>query len=104
MCEDRWKQSKGRSSRSVAQVLARSGPVQTNWSITASWDVETKMDRAEYSKWVTSQFVPEFKIVRADESHLTFSKVDDDVHSVECKLDLAEGRLHILAVFTASAD
>ena len=88
-----------------AQVLARSGPFQNNWSITASWDIETKMDRAEYSKWVTSQLAPEFQIVRADESQLTFSKrVDDDVHSVECKLDLAEGRLHILAVFTASPD
>ena len=32
-----------------AQVLARSGPVQSNLSITATWEIETKMDRGECS-------------------------------------------------------
>lgn len=88
-----------------AQVLARSGPVQSNWSVTATWDIETKMDRGEYSKWVTSQLVPEFKIVKADESQLTFSKhTDGDTHSIECKLALTNAKLHVLAVFSVSPD
>ena len=88
-----------------AQVLARSGPVQTSWSVTASWDIETTMGRAEYSKWVTSQFQPEFKVVRADESQLIFSKqADGDIHSVECKLAPVKEKLHILVVFSASPD
>lgn len=88
-----------------ARVLDRSRPVQSNWSITASWDIETKMDKAEYSKWVTSQLVPKFKIVKADESQLTFSKqADSDTDSVECKFSLTNEKLHIHAVFTASPD
>ena len=88
-----------------AQVLARSGPVQGKWSITATWDIETKMDRVEYSKWVTSQLVPEFKIVRVDESQLTFSKhTDGDTNSIECKLALTNAKLHILARFSVSPD
>lgn len=88
-----------------AQVLARSGPAHSNWSITVSWDVETNMDRAEYSKWVTSQLAPEFKIVRAGESQLTFSKhAEGDTDSVECDFSLSNGKLHIHAVFTASPD
>ena len=88
-----------------AQVLARSGPVQGNLSITATWDIETKMDRGEYSKWVTSQLVPEFKAVRADDSELTFSKTTDgDTNSIECKFALTNAKLHILATFSVSPD
>ena len=88
-----------------ARVLDRSGLVQSNWSITATWDLETKMHRSEYSKWVTSQLVPEFKIVRADDSQLIFSKqADGDTESVECKLSLTNEKLDIRAVFRASPD
>lgn len=88
-----------------AQVLARSGPAQSNWSITATWDIETKMDRVEYSKWVTSQLVPEFKVISVDESQLTFSKqTDGDTNSIECKLALTNAKLHVLARFSVSAD
>ena len=88
-----------------AQVLARSGPVQSNLSITATWDIETKMDIGEYSKWVTSQLLPEFKIVRADESQLSFSKTTDgDTNSIECKFALTNVKLHILALFKVSPD
>ena len=88
-----------------AQVVARSGPVQSNWSITATWDIETKMDRGEYSKWVTSQLVPEFKTVRADDSQLTFSKTTGgDTHSIECKLAVTNAKLHVLALFSVSPD
>ena len=88
-----------------AQLLARSGPVQGKWSITETWDIKTKMDRVEYSKWVTSQLVPEFKIVKADESQLTLSKLTDgDTNSIECKFALTNARLHIHAVFIVSPD
>ena len=70
-----------------AQVLARSGPVQSKWSITATWDIETRMDRVEYSKWITAQLVPEFKIVRADESQLTFSKHTDGDTRMQARFD-----------------
>lgn len=86
------------------QVLARSGPVQNDWSLTATWDIETKMDRVEYSKWVTSQLVPEFKIVRADESQLTFSKqVDGDMNSIECKFTQMDEQFRVQVAFRGSA-
>jgi hypothetical protein len=88
-----------------AQVLARTEPVQTNWSVTASWDIETTMGRVEYSKWVTSQFLPEFKVVRADESQLIFSKqADGDTHSIECQFTPAKGKLHVHVAFSAQPD
>jgi hypothetical protein len=88
-----------------AQVLARTEPVQTNWSVTASWDIETTMGRVEYSKWVTSQFLPEFKVVRADESQLIFSKhADGDTHSIECQFTAAKGKLHVHVAFSAQPD
>lgn len=88
-----------------AQVLARSGPVQNDWSLTATWDIETKMDRVEYSKWVTSQLVPEFKIVRVDESQLTFSKqVDGDMNSIECKFTQMDEQFRVQVAFSARPD
>lgn len=63
-----------------AQVLARSGPVQSNWSITATWDIETKMGRVEYSKWVASQLMPEFKIVRATNRNSLFPNIRTAIH------------------------
>lgn len=88
-----------------ATIISRSGPVKTNWAVTASWDIETTLGKAEYSKWVASQLQPEFKIARADESELVFSKnVDSDVHSLECKLDTANKKLRVHVVFTASPD
>jgi len=88
-----------------AQVVARSEPVQSNWSVTASWDIETTMGRAEYSKWVASQFLPEFKVLRGDESQLIFAKhADGDTHSIECQFTPAKGKLLVHVAFSARPD
>jgi hypothetical protein len=52
--------------------LAHLGPVRGDWSVTASWDTETTLDKAEYSKWVISRLQPEVKVAKGDESQLTF--------------------------------
>ena len=104
-CRERWKPSKRKIVPLDAQVLARSGPVQGNLSITATWDIETKIDRGEYSQWVTCHLVPEFKAVRADDSQLTFSKTTEgDTNSIECKFALTNAKLHILATYSVSPD
>lgn len=73
--------------------------------MTARWDIETGMMPGDYSKWVATQLEPEFKLVRAEESHLTFSKHEHgDTHSVECKLVATKDKLIINVVFTASPD
>lgn len=88
-----------------AKIIARSGPIKNNWGVTASWDLETTMGTAEYSKWVTSQLQPEFKIARANESDLLFSKsADTDVHSVECKLAQTKDKLSVHVAFISSPD
>ena len=85
-----------------ATVAHRSGPMRSNFSVTASWDVDTTMDRAEYAKWVTAQLQPEFKALKAVESQLTFSKHEDgDTHSVECTLTPTKIKLHIHVAFSA---
>jgi hypothetical protein len=54
--------------------------------VTPSWEIQTTLGKAEYSKWVLSQLQPEFKVVRADEPQLTLSKDEDnDTHVVECQ-------------------
>lgn len=88
-----------------AQVLARSGPVQTNWSVTASWDIETTMGRAEYSRWVISRMQPEFKVVRGDDSQLTLSKHEDnDTQSVECQFTPTREKLRVHVAFSSYPD
>ena len=88
-----------------AEVLAHSGPVRSKWSVTASWDIETTLGKAEYSKWVISQLEPEFKAVRGDEAQLTFSKhTDGDIHSIECQFTPSREKLHVHVVFSAYPD
>ena len=90
---------------SDAKVVARSAPVQSDWSVTASWDFETNSGTPEYSKWVISQLVPEYKVVENDVTRLTLSKVQDgDTHSVDCRFDSANNKLHVHVVFSARPD
>jgi hypothetical protein len=82
---------------SEAQMIARSGPVRSNWSVTASWEIQTTLGKAEYSKWVISQLQPEFKVVRADEAQLTLSKHEDnDAHVVECQFAPTKEKLQLM--------
>jgi len=88
-----------------AKVLARSGPVRSDWSVTASWEMETTLGRVEYSKWVVSQLQPEFKVVRGDEAQLSLSRREDnDTHSVECKFSPVNDKLHVRVAFSARPD
>lgn len=88
-----------------AEVAAHSGPVRSNWSVTASWEIQTTLSKAEYSKWVISQLQPEFKVVRADETQLTLSKHEDnDTDVVECQFTPTKEKLHVRVAFSAHAD
>lgn len=88
-----------------AKVLARSGPVRSDWSVTASWEIETTLGRAEYSKWVVSQLQPEFKVVRGDETQLSLSRHEDnDTHSVECRFSRLNDKLRVRVAFSARPD
>ena len=72
-------------------LVSESGPTRGSSSLTATWDIEAPMEKAEYLKWVASQLQPDFKIGSSDKSHLTFFKdVDGDSYSVQC--DLTEQR------------
>jgi hypothetical protein len=63
------------------------------------------MTPGDYSKWVAAQLGPEFKLVKAEEWHLNFSRHEHgDTHSIECTLVTTKGKLHISVLFTASPD
>jgi len=88
-----------------AKVLARSGPVRSDWSVTASWEMETTLGRSEYSNWVILQLQPEFKVVRGIEAQLSLSRREDnDTHSVECKFSPVNDKLHVRVAFSARPD
>jgi hypothetical protein len=88
-----------------AEVIAHSGPVRSNWSVTASWEIQTTLGKAEYSKWMISQLQLEFKVVRADEAQLTLSKhQDNDTHVVECQFTPTNEKLHVRVAFSAHPD
>src|SRR5713226_6120102 len=90
---------------SEAEVIARSGPVRSNWSVTASWEIQTTLGKGEYSKWVISQLQPEFKVVRGDEAGLTLSKHEDnDTHVVECQFRPTKEKLHVRVALSAQPD
>lgn len=90
---------------SEAEVIARSGPAQNNWSVTASWELQTTMAKAEYSKWVISQLQPEFKVVSGDDTQLTLSKhKDNDTHIVKCQFMSTKDKLHVHVTFSARPD
>jgi len=87
------------------RTFFHSGPVRGNWSVTASWDIETTLGGAEYTNWVISQLQTESKIVRAEGSQLAFSRqVDGDTHSIECKFTLVKEKLYIHVAFSAYRD
>jgi hypothetical protein len=88
-----------------ATVVFQSGLTRTDIGVTASWDIETTMDEAEYTNWLSAQLQPEFKPRKTTESHLVFSKHQNgDVHSVECSVATHEGKLHIHVTFSAIPD
>ena len=90
---------------SEAEVIAHSGPVRSNWSVSASWEIQTTLGKTEYSKWVISQLQPEFKVVRANEAQLTFTKHEDsDAHVVECQFVPTKEKLHVRVTFSAHPD
>src|SRR5437762_13550957 len=90
---------------SGAEVIARSGPVRSNWSVTAAWETQTTLSRAEYSKWVISQLQPEFRVVREDEAQLTLSKHEDnDTDVVECQFTPTKEKLHVRVALSAYPD
>jgi hypothetical protein len=90
---------------SEAEVIARSGPDRSDWSVTASWEIQTVLEKPEYSKWVISQLQPEFKLIRANEDHLTLSKHEDnDTHLIECQFTPIKDKLHVHVAFSAHPD
>ena len=94
-----------KTTASEAEVMARSGPVRSNWSVTASWEIQTTLGKAEYSKWLISQLQPEFKVVRVDDTQLTLSKYEDnDTQVVECQFTPTKDKLHVRVAFSAHPD
>lgn len=90
---------------SEAEVIAHSGPVRNNWSVSSSWEIQTTLSGAEYSKWVISQLQPEFKVVRADDAQLTLSRhQNDDTRVVECQFTPTNEKLHVRVAFSAHPD
>lgn len=90
---------------SEGEVIAHSGPVRGDWSVTASWEIQTTLSKAEYSKWVISQLQAEFKVVRTDEAELTLSRHEDnDTDLVECQFTPTKEKLHVHVAFSAHAD
>jgi hypothetical protein len=89
---------------SDARTLAHSATVRNEWSVTASWDIETNSGTAEYSKWVIGQ-LPEFKVVENDPARLMLSHVQDgDIYSVDCRFSSVDTKLQVRVVFSARPD
>lgn len=96
---------RGKSVPFGAKIVSQTEPARNNWSVTARWEIETTMTPGDYSKWVTAQLEPEFKFVKAEESHLIFSKHEHgDTHSIECALVATENKLHVHVEFRAAPD
>jgi hypothetical protein len=96
---------KRRTTPPGAELLSQSGLARTDWSVSAGWDIATPMGNAEYLRWVSSQLQPEFKVVRTDESRLTFSKRENgDTYQVECRVNLEKDKLHVHVGFSAFPD
>lgn len=89
-----------------AKVLTRSGPVRSDWSVTATWNVETTLSRAEYSKWIASQLEPEFKVVGGnDDTRLALIRHQDaDTDLVECRVLPSKDKLLVQIKFSARPD
>ena len=95
----------GKSVPSGGEIVSQSGPARSNWSVTARWEIETNMTPGDYSKWVAARLEPEFKLVKAEESHLIFSKHEHgDTHSIECTFATTKDKLQVSVLFRASPD
>lgn len=88
-----------------SEIVARSGPFRNEWSLTASWEVETKSNRAQYSEWVAARLQPAFALVRKEESRLVFSKYDNgDAQSLEIEFAPMKEKLHVRVLFRSYPD
>lgn len=86
-------------------ITSKSGPVKDNWSVKASWEIESDNRRDEYSKWVMSRLCPEFRVVKHDDARLVLSKYSGgDTETVELEFRQAREALRVRIAFSAYPD
>ena len=86
-------------------VTSKSDPVKDNWSVKASWGIESDNMRDEYSKWVMSRLCPEFRVVKHDGARLVLSKYSGgDTETVELEFIHTKEKLRVRIDFSAYPD
>jgi len=55
-------------------ALVQTGPVRGKWDVRWELEFETVWDWETYKKWVRSQLEPEFRLLKQNETQLTFSR------------------------------
>ena len=85
-------------------IVNRSGPVQNNWTVSASWEVETKLTQADYTKWMVEQLQPEFKTAKKDDSLTLFKHEGNDTQTIECRFTTVNENLRAHFGFSSRPD
>jgi hypothetical protein len=68
-----------------SRIVNSSGLIRSQFSVAASWELETGWDWQKYSEWIRSQLVG-FEVIRTDGGEIVFSQpVGGDTESITVK-------------------
>jgi hypothetical protein len=97
--------AKDRTIPSDCESLSSSGPVKSEWSITANWECDSRWNLAQYQQWVTAKLQPQFKILHSDASRLTAGRnLGGDFESVSIEQRVVGDKLRIHVVLSTYPD
>jgi hypothetical protein len=87
-----------------ATFFEMSGPVQSTWSVTASWQFQTQMDWPRYRQWVR-RGIRDFDERAADDGSLSFRRrLPADVMDLRIRQTASGPPTRVKVTFTALAN
>jgi hypothetical protein len=79
-----------------ASNVTRNEVKRTKWSVTGSWEFDSKKTAPQYSEWVTEKLKADFKTISSSSNALVFAKsLAGDTESIAVRLSPGRDNLHV---------
>ncbi len=90
---------------SDGSLLRVSEPVRNDFSIRATWEIQTKSDNQAYFQWLKNQLGPEYHVMSETASVVTFVKeIEGDSYTAAIRSSGAPAGIVVQAQFVAAPD
>jgi hypothetical protein len=96
---------RSRTVPSNGSLLRVSEPVRNDFSVRATWEIQTKSDNQTYFLWLKNQLGPEYRVTSETPSVVTFVKeIEGDSYTVTMRSSGAPSGIVVEAQFVATPD